>query len=110
MRPAVLASLGAAACAALLVTVCTVVSGTGGTSGEQNPPPAQVYNPYPPGILPADLESEIERVRREVRGIETDALAQFRALPPLTLSNTQWLGNPATLQSTGYQTVQALGK
>ena len=101
MRPAVLASLGAAACAALLVTVCTVVSGTGGTSGEQNPPPAQVYNPYPPGILPADLDSEIERVRSEIRGIENEALAQFRALPPLTLSNTQGVGNPPTLQGTG---------
>src|SRR3982074_1099374 len=110
MRPAVLASLGAAACAALLVTVCTVVSGTGGTSGEQNPPPAQVYNPYPAGILPADLDSEIERARRAVRGIENEALAQFPALPPLTLSNTQGVGNPPTLQGTGYQAVQTLGK
>src|SRR3981081_3081546 len=110
MRPAVLASLGAAACAALLVTVCTLVSGTGGTSGEQNPPPAQVYNPYPPGILPADLDSEIERGRSEIRGSENEALAQFRALPPLTLSNTQGVGNPPTLQGTGYQAVQTLGK
>jgi cytochrome c peroxidase len=69
-----------------------------------------VYNPYPPGILPADLESETDRVRREVRGIENEALAQFRALPPLTLSNTQGVGNPPTLQGTGYQAVQTLGK
>src|SRR5258708_19753423 len=27
---------------------------------------AQVYNPYPPGILPSDLNPEIERVRREL--------------------------------------------
>ncbi len=31
---------------------------------EKAPPP--VYNPYPPGILPADLNSEIARVQREV--------------------------------------------
>jgi hypothetical protein len=36
------------------------------------PPPnggGPFYNPYPPGILPDDLDSEIARVRREVRGI-----------------------------------------
>ena len=30
------------------------------------PPPAPIYNPYPPGILPDDLVSEIDRVLREV--------------------------------------------
>src|SRR5882757_6049070 len=30
--------------------------------------PASVYNPYPPGILPADLDSELARVQREVAG------------------------------------------
>ncbi len=29
-----------------------------------------VYNPYPPGILPSDLSSEIVRVQREVDVIE----------------------------------------
>jgi cytochrome c peroxidase len=29
-----------------------------------------VYNPYPPGILPPDLYSEIDRVQREVEVIE----------------------------------------
>jgi cytochrome c peroxidase len=63
------------------------------------------YNPYPLGILPTDLVSEIARVRREVVSIENQALAQWRALTPPTLT-----GQPPTLQGTGYQAVQILGK
>jgi cytochrome c peroxidase len=66
------------------------------------PPP---YNPYPPGILPADLNSEIDRVRREVRFIFRQALAEFRALPRPNLT-----GQPPTLQGSGYRMVQTLGK
>jgi cytochrome c peroxidase len=73
-------------------------------------PTPSPYNPYPPGILPADLVSEIARVRREVDGIFQQALAEFRALPPPTLSDTQGVGNPPILQGTGYQRVQTLGK
>src|ERR1700675_2016385 len=72
-----------------------------GTAAAQPPP----YNPYPPGILPSDLVSEIARVRREVASIEAQALAQWRALPPPTLT-----GQPPTLQGTGYSAVQILGK
>ena len=32
----------------------------------QNQSPAPVYNPYPPGILPGGLDSEIARVLREI--------------------------------------------
>jgi cytochrome c peroxidase len=63
------------------------------------------YNPYPPGILPADLDSEIARVRREVAGIFNQALGEWRALPPLTLT-----GLPPTFQGSGYKAVQTLGK
>ena len=63
------------------------------------------YNPYPPGILPADLDSEIARVRGEIQGIFNEALAEWRALPPPTPT-----GNPPTLQGTGYQDVEVLGK
>src|SRR5438477_6540302 len=70
---------------------------------QESPPPD--YNPYPPGILPADLQSEIDRVRREVHGIFLQALAQWRALPPPNLT-----GQPPTLQGTGYSAVQTLGK
>jgi cytochrome c peroxidase len=37
-------------------------------------PSVQAYNPYPPGILPSDLNPEIERLRRELRVLEQRAL------------------------------------
>src|SRR3989442_13333266 len=67
--------------------------------------PPTPYNPYPAGILPADLVSEIERARREVRVIFQQALAEWRALPPPNLT-----GQPATLQGSGYDIAQTLGK
>src|ERR1700676_1921504 len=63
------------------------------------------YNPYPPGILPPDIVSETARVRREIQGIFNQALAEWQALTPPTLT-----GQPPTLQGTGYQAVQTLGK
>ena len=63
-----------------------------------------IYNPYPPGILPADLPSEIARVQREIRGIFNNYLAQWHALPPPTFA-----GNPPTLLGTGYASVRILG-
>src|SRR6266403_441916 len=62
------------------------------------------YNPYPPGVLPSDLESEMARVRREVRGIFSQGVKDWRALPPPTLKD-----NPPTLEGSGYQAVQTLG-
>jgi cytochrome c peroxidase len=64
-----------------------------------------VYNPYPPGILPLDLNSELARVAREVDVIEARALAQWRALPPPVLT-----GQPPTLQGTGTAAVELLGE
>src|SRR6266850_3965101 len=69
------------------------------------PPPAPIYNPYPLGILPPDLDSEIARVLREIDVIEQEALGQWRALPPPVLT-----GQPPTLQGTGMRAVQLLGK
>ena len=43
--------------------------------------PAANYFPYPPGIIPADLVPEIDRVNREVNLIESEAVAQWHALP-----------------------------
>jgi cytochrome c peroxidase len=71
------------------------------TSANLFPP----YNPYPPGILPPDLVAEIARVRREVATIENEAIAQWHALPPPTLT-----GQPPTLQGTGMRANQLLGK
>jgi cytochrome c peroxidase len=67
--------------------------------------PVPAYNPYPAGILPADIDSEIARVRREVMFIFNQALAEWRELPPPNLT-----GQPPTLQGSGYQTVVTLGK
>jgi cytochrome c peroxidase len=64
-----------------------------------------LYNPYPPGILPSELDAEISRVRREVSDIEHEALAEWRALKPPTVA-----GQPPTLQGTGVEAVKILGK
>src|SRR5215470_10984561 len=64
---------------------------------------AQGYNPYPPGILPSDLNSEIERVRRELRVLEGRALARWHGLKPPTIS-----GQPPTFQNTGTEAVETL--
>src|SRR3984893_4675825 len=68
-------------------------------------PSPTVYNPYPPGILPPDLTTEIARVRAEVAFIEQEALIQANALTPPTLT-----GQPPTLQGTGQRANQLLGK
>ena len=64
-----------------------------------------VYNPYPFGILPPDLTSEIERVQREVTFIEDQAIGEWHALPPPVVT-----GQPPTLQGSGYDRVRILGK
>src|SRR5437879_9729081 len=90
--------------AALLISSQTVlVSAQGGAAPAQPPPP--FYNPYPPGILPPDLPQEIERVRREVRFIESEALAQWQALTPPTLTN-----QPPILAHTGQRANVLFGK
>ena len=72
--------------------------------GESSPPPP-FYNPYPPGILPADLDSEVARVRREVNSVFKEAIGEWRVLPRPNVE-----GNPPTLQGSGYQAVEVLGK
>src|ERR1700758_1258193 len=67
-----------------------------------------IYFPYPNGIIPRDICTEIQRVRREVRGIFDETLAFSRTLPPPNLSNTQGTGNPPTLQGSGYAAVRTL--
>src|SRR6266852_2077357 len=66
---------------------------------------APVYNPYPPGILPANLNSEIIRVLHEVDFIESRALARWHSLTPPTLT-----GQPPILQNTGTEAVETLGE
>jgi cytochrome c peroxidase len=64
-----------------------------------------IYNPYPSGILPPDLSSEIARVQREVDVIESRALALWHALPPPVVT-----GQPPTLQNTGTEAIETLGE
>jgi len=73
---------------------------------EEKPEPSPTaYNPYPFGILPADLDSELMRVQREIQGIEDVTLVQAKALPPLTFTT-----NPPIIHLNGYQAVETLGK
>src|SRR5260370_32832944 len=66
--------------------------------------PFPAYNPYPPGILPADLQPELLRVRREVQTIFGRYFAEWERLTPPTLT-----GQPPTLQGTGDEAVRILG-
>ena len=66
---------------------------------------ASVYNPYPPGILPPDLDSEIARVLREVDVIEGRALTRWHTLQPPVLA-----GQPPVLTNIGTEATETLGE
>jgi cytochrome c peroxidase len=85
------------------VAVCMMLLVTGPRASAQNA--SALYNPYPPGILPPDLNPEIERVLREVRVVENRALARWAALTPPTLT-----GQPPILQGTGTEAIETLGE
>src|SRR6266403_676748 len=87
------------------VLVSAQNASAGAQKGDREEAPPPFYNPYPPGILPADLNSEIARVQREVDGIEAEALEQWHAVTPPILT-----GQPPTLQNTGVQSIEILGK
>jgi cytochrome c peroxidase len=80
-------------------------NGGQGNKGDREEPPPPPYNPYPPGILPPDLTSELDRVFREVQGIEAEAVMEWQALGPVT-----YTGNPPIIKGNGYQAVRTLGK
>src|SRR5438874_11078640 len=62
------------------------------------------YNPYPSGILPADLQSELNRVKREVTTVFDRYMTEWDALAPSTL-----VGQPPTLFPEGYEANRILG-
>jgi cytochrome c peroxidase len=101
----------AAAIAAILclsiAAVAAVWAAGDNTSVAAPPASAQVaaYNPYPPGILPPDLEAEIARVQREMRSLFSAALAEWRQLPSPKVRD-----NPPALQGSGYEALEVLGK
>src|SRR5438128_10930649 len=98
--------LGAAACATVLGILIGFHAGSAqDVKGKKPPATPTLYEPYHRGILPPDLQSELDRVSRDVNLIFQQALAEFRALPPPNLT-----GQPPTLQGSGVQMVQTLGK
>jgi hypothetical protein len=99
--------LSATAICAVVGGVLLVSPGTGQQVQNTRARPMPIYDPYPPGIVPPDVldQSELERVRREVRVIYERALQQWRELPAPNLQ-----GNPPTLQGSGFAAVETLGK
>ena len=79
-----------------VVVLCAVALCMTLTGRKVSAQSASVYNPYPPGILPSNLSSEIARVLAEVDFIEARAIARWQALTPPTLT-----GQPPILQNTG---------
>src|SRR5271163_2776154 len=63
------------------------------------------YSPYPKGILPSNLDSEVDRVLREIDTLEGRALARWHELPPPILT-----GQPPVLQNTGTEAIETLGE
>jgi len=85
--------------------VVAVALGFVACSGANAQTTAPAYDPYPPGILPADLESETTRVKNEVQAIFQQGVAEMNALPPADVT-----GQPPTQRGSGYRALQTLGK
>jgi hypothetical protein len=68
------------------------------------------YNPYPPGILPANLDSEIARVLREIDVIEARAIERWHSLPLPTRLDVRPGPNPPVLKDTGTESIETLGE
>jgi cytochrome c peroxidase len=104
MRRRVLVALAVAAACAFALWM-TLHSRRAFAPAEARSRSVSDYNPYPPGILPADLSSEIARVIREVDVIESRALARWHALKQPILA-----GQPPILENDGTEFVETLGE
>src|SRR5437899_2456244 len=91
----------------VLCAVALCMSLTGRKVSAQSAPALSdpVYNPYPPGILPANLSSEIARVLAEVDFVESRAITRWHNLTPPTLT-----GQPPILKNTGTEAVETIGE
>src|SRR3984893_4502743 len=69
-----------------------------------------IYNPYPPGILPPDLKSEIARVLREIDVIEGRAIERWHSIPLPTRLGIRPGPNPPVLKDTGTVSIETLGE
>jgi cytochrome c peroxidase len=99
MRRGMLITLACAVAAVVLGSAMVVHS----LLADENEQPPPQYDPYPHGILPSDLNSEIARVQREIRFIENEAIGEWHKLPPPQ-------GNPPTFDGNGYEAAEVLGK
>src|SRR5882724_6359538 len=102
MRPTTLLRLSIA-CLLMLVAfiiISQIVSGQ-----PEATQATSVYNPYPPGILPAGLNAEIARVLREIDVIEERAIERWHRLPPPIVT-----GQPPILKNTGTERIETLGQ
>src|SRR5436309_11851152 len=87
------------------VALCMTLTGRKVSAQSASALSDPVYNPYPPGILPANLSSEIARVLAEVDFVESRAITRWHNLTPPTLT-----GQPPILKNTGTEAVETLGE
>jgi hypothetical protein len=104
MRASIVITLPGTVVSLLVAFILAHATAAQSQTSDRDRPPA-IYDPYPAGIIPSDLNSELARVLREVDVIEDRAIAQWRALPPPVLT-----GQPPTLQNTGTAAVELLGE
>ncbi len=93
------------AVAGILGSVSTTPATSQDTSTPNDTVQVGLYDPYPSGILPGDLDAEIERVRAEIRVAFNRALDELKALGPIKRA-----GNPPTIVGNGYQARSLLGE
>jgi cytochrome c peroxidase len=104
-------SVAALCVAALCVSLAPrEVSAQDASAEHGNPPVFPIYNPYPPGILPPDLNSEIARVLREIDVIENRAIQRWQSLPQPIRFPVRSGPNPPVLQGTGTESIETLGE
>jgi cytochrome c peroxidase len=89
----------------LVVALCMLRAGRKVSAQNAASSPSSVYNPYPPGILPSNLNAEISRVLAEVDFLESRAMTRWQNMKPPILT-----GQPPTLQNTGTEAVETLGE
>src|ERR1700756_4567800 len=105
-RPRQLLALCGAGICLLIGGLIPIMSPAQSSVPQQTP----IYNPYPPGIPPADLDSEIARVLREIDVIEARAIERWHSLPPPTRLETRPGPNPPVLKDTGTESIETLGE
>jgi cytochrome c peroxidase len=97
-------TLVSAAFATVLGVLSVPLAGSTEARAQTPPPP---YNPYPSGILPANIDSERARIEREVTTIFGRYSTEWQALISTGLPHNA--GNPPILVPNGYEAQRILG-